>query len=137
MFTQIRKELPFEQAVSSSIDTITMMKTFAVRRTALIWNARGIAVFPGGLGTLNELFEAWRGAINRKVDCPIVVLPSKFYAPFLDAIEKVAVGRGLISVSDFGLVQKADSSMETKRLLMQPLREKEMGAQLTLREKLI
>jgi predicted Rossmann-fold nucleotide-binding protein len=115
-----------------------MMKTFAVRRTALIWNARGIAVFPGGLGTLNELFEAWRGAINRKVDCPIVVLPSRFYAPFLEAIEKVVViGRGLISTSDFGLLQKAESSMEAKHLLMQPLREKEMGEQLTLREKLI
>ena len=67
MLMQIRIELPFEQAISPSIDTITMMKTFAVRRTALIWNARGIVVFPGGLGTLNELFEAWRAAINRKV----------------------------------------------------------------------
>ena len=95
-------------------------------------------MFPGGLGTLNELFEAWRGAINRKVDCPIVVLPSRFYAPFLEAIEKVVViGRGLISTSDFGLLQKAESSMEAKHLLMQPLREKEMGEQLTLREKLI
>ncbi|KAK1735452.1 putative cytokinin riboside 5'-monophosphate phosphoribohydrolase [Skeletonema marinoi] len=134
----IRIVLPFEQAISPSIDTCTMMKTFAVRRTALIWNARGIAVFPGGLETLNELFEAWRGAINRKVDCPIVVLPSRFYAPFLEAIEKVVViGRGLISTSDFGLLQKAESSMEAKHLLMQPLREKEMGEQLTLREKLI
>lgn len=135
---QIRIELPFEQAISPSIDTITMMKTFAMRRTALIWNARGIVVFPGGLGTLNELFEAWRGATNRKVDCPIVLLPYKFYAPFLDAIEKVAVvGRGLIPASDFSLVQKAETSIEAKRLLTQPLREKEMGAQLTLREKLI
>lgn len=135
---QIRIELPFEQAVSDFIDTNTMMRTFAVRRTALIWNARGIVVFPGGLGTVNELFEAWRGAINRKVDCPIVVLPAKFYAPFLDAIEEVAVvGRGLISGSDFGLVQKADNPMEAKQLLMQPLREKELGTQLTLREKLI
>ena len=48
VFMQIRIELPFEQAISPSIDTITMMKTFAVRRTALIWNARGIVVFPGG-----------------------------------------------------------------------------------------
>ena len=138
MFMQIRIELPFEQAISPSIDTITIMKTFAIRRTALIWNARGIVVFPGGLGSLNELFEAWRGAINRKVDCPIVVLPSKFYAPLLDAIEKVAVvGRRLISASDFNLVQKAKSPIDAERLLTQPLREKEMGAQLTLREKLI
>lgn len=115
-----------------------MMKTFAIRRTALIWNARGIVVFPGGLGTLNELFEAWRGAINRKVDCPIVVLPIKFYAPLLDAIEEVAVvGRSLISASDFGLVEKAESPIDAAHLLTQPLREKEMGAQLTLREKLI
>ena len=138
VFMQIRIELPFEQAISPSIDTITMMKTFAVRRTALIWNARGIVVFPGGLGTLNELFEAWRAAINRKVVCPIVVLPSKFYAPFLDAIEDVVVvRRGLISASDFSLIQKAETPIEAKRVLTQPLREKEEGAQLTLREKLL
>ena len=135
---QIRIELPFEQAISPSIDIVTMMKTFAIRRTALIWNARGIAVFPGGLGTVNELFESWRGACNQKVDCPIVILPTEFYSPFLDAIEHSAViRRKLISASDFGLVQKAHNPAEAKHLLMQHLREKELGTQLTLREKLI
>ncbi len=37
---QIRIELPFEAIVSPSIDVNTMMKTFAIRRTALIWNSR-------------------------------------------------------------------------------------------------
>lgn len=114
------------------------MKTFAIRRTALIWNARGIAVFPGGLGTVNELFEAWRAAVNQKVNCPIVILPTEFYSSFLDAIEQSAViRRKLILASDFRLVQKAHNPAEAKHLLMQHLREKELGTQLTLREKLI
>ena len=118
----IRIELPFEQAVSPSIDTNTMMKTFAIRRTALIWNSRGIAVFPGGMGTINELFEAWTGAADRKVACPIVVIPNNFYKPFLDAIEQSAVvERGTIKESDFNLVQRSHDAEEAIRLLHQPM----------------
>jgi hypothetical protein len=136
---QIRIELPFEQAISASIDTNTMMSTFSIRRTALIWNSRAIAVFPGGMGTINELFEAWVGACDGKVVCPIVVVPNSFYKPFLDAIEYVAVEeRKLIKASDFRLVLRAGENVdEAVQLLIQPMRCKNSGTQLTLREKLI
>ena len=138
IFSQIRIELPFEQAVSPNIDVNTMMKTFAIRRTALIWNSWALAVFPGGLGTVNELFEAWVGASDHKVACPIVVLPSTFYKPFLDAIESVAVEkRKIISPCDFSLVQSSHSADNAIELLQQPLRSKAEGTQFTLREKLI
>lgn len=135
---KIRIELPFEQAVSPSIDTNTMMRTFSIRRTALIWNSRGIAVFPGGMGTINELFEAWVGASDHKVACPIVVIPDSFYRPLLDAIGSVAVlKRGTITATDFNLVQRSNNVDEAVQLLTQPMREKDSGTQFTLREKLI
>eukprot|EP00804_Cyclotella_cryptica_P000834 CCRYP_001076-RA/>CCRYP_001076-RA protein AED:0.00 eAED:0.00 QI:688/1/1/1/1/1/2/453/342 len=136
---QIRIELPFEQAISPSIDTNTMMRTFSLRRTALIWNSRGIAVFPGGMGTINELFEAWVGASDHKVACPIVVIPNSFYRPLLDAIRTVAVlERGTITATDFNLVQRSAHNVdEAVQLLTQPMREKDSGTQFTLREKLI
>jgi len=134
----IRIELPFEQAVSKNIDRNTMMKTFTIRRTALIWNSRGIAVFPGGMGTVNELVEAWTGASDGKVACPIVIIPNSFYDTFLDAIKRVAViDRGTISLSDFNLIQRSSDADEAVSLLQQPMREKERGTQFTLREKLI
>jgi predicted Rossmann-fold nucleotide-binding protein len=92
---KIQIELQLEQAVSPSIDTNTMMRTFVIRRTSLIWNTRGIAVLPGGLGTVNKLFEALVGAADHKVVCPIVVVPESFYMPLLDAIEKAAVLTGV------------------------------------------
>lgn len=114
------------------------MKTFAIRRNALIWNSRGIAVFPGGMGTVNELFEAWTGAADHKVACPIVVIPYAFYKPFLNAIERAAVTeRGTISKSDFNLVQCSDDAEEAVQMLQQPMRSKAPGTQLTLREKLL
>ena len=128
---QVRIYLPFEQAVSPSIDTNTMMKTFVIRRTALIWNSRGILVFPGGLGTVNELFEAWLGAADHKVPCPIVVIPYSFWKPLLDAIKAVAAikRRCLIDESDFNLIQHADDVDEAVRLVQQPMRPKEPGTQ--------
>lgn len=114
------------------------MKTFAIRRTALIWNSRGIAVFPGGMGTLNELFEAWNGAGDQKVACPIVVIPAAFYQPFLDAIKSVAViDRGTISASDFNLIQWCHTAEEAVQMLQQPMKSKASGTRFTLREKLI
>ena len=84
----------------------TMMKTFALRRTALIWNSGGIVVLLCGLGTINELFEAWTGAMHNKVACPMVILPNNFYSPFLDSIKQSAViERDTILVSDFNLIQ--------------------------------
>lgn len=133
----VRIELPFEQALSTSIDTNTMMKTFVIRRTALIWNSRGILVFPGGLGTLNEMIEAWTAAIDHKLTCPIVVIPYTFYKPFLDAIRTVAVDdRKLTLKSDFNMIQQANDVNETVRLVQQPMKPK-AGTQFTLREKLI
>ena len=137
--SQIRIELPFEQAVSPSIDTNTMMSTFAIRRTALIWNSRAIAVFPGGMGTINELFEAWTGAQDHKVLCPIVVIPESFYKPLFDSIDGLAVReRHIISASDFNLVQKSGENIDQIiPLLTLPMRCKDSGSQFTLREKLI
>ena len=135
---KIRIELPFEQAVSTSIDTNTMMKTFSIRRTALIWNSRGILVFPGGMGTVNELFEAWTGATDHKVACPIVIIPHTFYKPFLDAIRRVGViERKVITESDFNLVVYANDADEAVQLIQEPMRQKDPGTQFTLREKLI
>ena len=95
-------------------------------------------MFPGGLGTINELFEAWVGASDHKIPCPIVIIPSSFYKPFLDAIEKVAVDeRCTIDRSVFNMVEHAHNSQEAVQLLEQPMRQKRPGGQLTLCEKLI
>ncbi len=99
---------------------------------------RGIVVFPGGLGTINELFEAWNGAIENKVPCPIVLVPDDFYAPFLNAIEQNAViMREIISLSDFNLIKVANGANEAVESLIRPLRAKDPGTQFSLREKLI
>lgn len=115
------------------------MSTFAIRRTALIWNSRAIAVFPGGMGTINELFEAWTGAQDHKVLCPIVVIPESFYKPLFDSIDGLAVReRHIISASDFNLVQKSGENIDQIiPLLTLPVRCKDSGSQFTLREKLI
>ena len=91
------------------------------------------------MGTINELFEAWVGACDQKVVCPIVVIPCSFYKPLLDAVECVAVEeRKLIAATDFQLVQRSQENVnEAVHKLIQPMRDKDSGTQFTLREKLI
>lgn len=90
------------------------------------------------MGTINELFEAWNGAIENKVPCPIVLVPDDFYTPFFNAIEQNAViMREIISLSDFNLIKLAHGANDAVDLLTRPLRAKDPGTQFSLREKLI
>src|SRR5207245_9159776 len=51
-------ELPFEQRANAYIDLLLDFNYFFVRKTMFVKYAEGFVVFPGGLGTLDELFES-------------------------------------------------------------------------------
>jgi len=86
---------------------------FPYRKAALYENARGLVTFPGGYGTLDELFEVWgRGVRGRHRD-PMVVVGSEFWKPLLDTIEEVAVRqRGLIGADAWAQMKLADRPEE-------------------------
>ena len=51
-------ELPFEQGLNQYVDIGVNFRYFFVRKTMFVKYAQGFVVLPGGLGTLDELFEA-------------------------------------------------------------------------------
>lgn len=55
-----RIQLPFEQETSPTIEKLATFEHFLPRRLALTEAAGAFVGFPGGFGTLNELFEVWR-----------------------------------------------------------------------------
>lgn len=84
-------KLPYEQSMNEHIDRGEEMLKFVYRKLVLYENARGLVTFPGGYGTLDELFEVWALAERGAHDDPMAVVGEKFWQPLLDPIENVAV----------------------------------------------
>ena len=84
-------KLPYEQSMNEHIDRGEEMLKFVYRKLVLYENARGLVTFPGGYGTLDELFEVWALAERGTHDDPMAVVGEKFWRPLLDPIEQVAV----------------------------------------------
>lgn len=78
-------KLPAEQKVSPAIERASEIQLFAFRKFALYENVRGIVVFPGGFGTLDELLEVLVLAREGRTRDPIVLAGKAYWQPILDA----------------------------------------------------
>ncbi len=95
-------KLPHEQKLNAVIEVAREIQLFPFRKLALYENARGVVTFPGGFGTLDELFEIWTLSAKGKLSDPLAAVGVDFWQPTLDALHKVAVDdRQLISPADF------------------------------------
>lgn len=78
-------ELPFEEKMNRWVDLGVNFRYFFARKTMFVKYAQGFVVFPGGYGTLDELFEALTLAQTRKVtQFPVVLFGSSYWNGLLD-----------------------------------------------------
>jgi uncharacterized protein (TIGR00730 family) len=84
--------------------------------------ARGFVIFPGGLGTLDELFESLTLAQTGKIEhFPIVLFGTEYWSGLLDWMRKVVLSRGAMSPQDFDLVSLTDDPEEAAAMATRPL----------------
>jgi len=106
-------ELPFEQGLNQWVDLGINFRYFFARKTMFVKYAQGFIVLPGGLGTLDELFEAMVLVQTRKVTSfPIVLLGVDFWGPMIDWIRGTLVAEGMVSEKDLDLIQVVDDPAE-------------------------
>jgi len=105
--------LPHEQGMNAFVDLGATFKHFYARKVMFVKAAEGFVVFPGGFGTLDELFEALTLIQTGKIrHFPVVLVGSLHWASMLTWIEQELFGRGLISQDDLDLVVLTDSVSE-------------------------
>src|SRR6202048_2715947 len=98
-------ELPHEQELNPYVDLGVEFRYFFVRKNMFVKYARGFVIFPGGLGTLDELFESLTLAQTGKIEhFPIVLFGTEYWSGLLDWMHKVVLSRGAMSPNDFDLV---------------------------------
>ena len=112
-------ELPFEQGLNQWVDLGINFRYFFARKTMFVKYAQGFIVLPGGLGTLDELFEAMVLVQTRKVTSfPIVLLGVDFWGPMIEWIKGTLVAEGMVSAKDLDLIQVVDDPAEAVRLVL-------------------
>jgi uncharacterized protein (TIGR00730 family) len=104
--------LPFEQKPNPYLDKMIEFRHFFIRKVMLIKYSYAFVVLPGGVGTMDELFEALTLIQTRKIlDFPVVLMGRAYYQPMLDYLEMMVRER-TISEADLKLVTLTDSVEE-------------------------
>ncbi len=110
-------ELPHEQASNVYLNRSLDFKFFFVRKMMFVKYAMGFIVFPGGFGTLDELFEALTLIQTDKVtDFPVVLFGSEYWQGLGDWLNNEVLRRGMISPGDEKMVTITDDVYEAVRI---------------------
>ena len=114
-------ELPFEQSHNEYIDNdkILNFDYFFVRKVMFVKYAQGFIVLPGGVGTLDELFEAITLIQTQKIGrFPIVLVGKVYWEGLLAWIKETMLGKEKnISVEDLDLINIVDNPEEAVEII--------------------
>ena len=112
-------ELPHEQEPNPYLDLSLTFGHFYARKVALVKAAEGFVLFPGGFGTLDELFEALVLIQTDKVlEFPVVLLDRGYWADMLAWVADRPLKAGMISPEDVDLLHATDDVEEAVRLMV-------------------
>jgi uncharacterized protein (TIGR00730 family) len=124
-------ELPFEQGMNRYVKTAVNFRYFFVRKTMFVKYAEGFIIFPGGFGTMDELFESLTLIQTRKVrHFPVVLMGSGYWAGLLDWIRGTMIREGKISPDDLDLILVTDSPEDAVDRIAQSYEEQRRDARL-------
>ena len=106
-------ELPHEQSSNQYLTLSLKFKYFFVRKMMFVKYSNAFVIFPGGFGTLDELFEALTLIQTRKIhDFPVVLYGSKYWESMLDWLRGPMLNEGKIVEEDFRRLHVTDSPAE-------------------------
>jgi uncharacterized protein (TIGR00730 family) len=107
-----RMAFPFEQAENRFLDRCTTVRYFFVRKVVMCRPAVGFAALPGGLGTLDELFDVLTLIQTKRMRAkPIVLLGRAFWEPLLILLEKM-IAAGTIPTGQLPVITVTDDVSE-------------------------
>ncbi len=112
-------ELPFEQHLNPYVDTSVTFRYFFVRKMMLVKYAQAFIIFPGGFGTLDELFEALTLVQTGKVrNFPIILFGSAYWSGLLTWLRETVLPARKIAAADVDLLIVSDSIEEVRDLIV-------------------
>jgi uncharacterized protein (TIGR00730 family) len=118
-------ELPFEQGLNEYVDLGMEFRYFFVRKMMFVKYAVGFVIFPGGFGTLDELFESLTLIQTGKVEhFPVVLFGKDYWGGLLQWIRDKPLYEEKISPVDLDLLTLTDSVEEVCRVITESHRDR-------------
>ena len=118
-------DLPHEQHENPYLDISLTFQHFYARKTMFVKSAEGFVIFPGGFGTLDELFESLTliqtGTVRH---FPVVLFDKTFWHDLFDWVGDELLNDGLISPEDERLLFLTDDPDEAVKLVLDCYRER-------------
>jgi uncharacterized protein (TIGR00730 family) len=106
-------ELPFEQGTNPYVERSINFRYFFVRKTMFVKYSTAFIVFPGGFGTMDELFEALTLIQTGKVTMfPVVLFGRDYWQGMIQWLEDRVVGEGKVDAKDLELLHVTDHPAE-------------------------
>lgn len=106
-------ELPFEQKPNPYAKKVITFNYFFVRKVMLVKYASAFVIFPGGFGTMDELFEAMTLIQTRKIlPFPLILVEKDYWSGMINWLEDKMVGNNFISESDLDIIKLIDDPTE-------------------------
>jgi uncharacterized protein (TIGR00730 family) len=101
--------LPHEQHENPYLDISYEFDHFYARKVCFVRPSEGFVIFPGGFGTLDELYEALTLIQTGKIrHFPVVLFDSAYWEPMLEFISSETLAHGMISPDDLDLLRLTD-----------------------------
>ena len=112
--------LPHEQESNPYLDIAHTFEHFYARKVCFVKPAEGFVIFPGGFGTLDELYEALTLIQTGKVmHFPVVLFDRDYWQEMLDWIRGELLADGMISPDDVELLYATDDADEAVRIVLE------------------
>lgn len=113
-------ELPFEQGANPYVDTLVNFRYFFVRKTMFIKYSSAFIIFPGGFGTLDEVFEALALIQTGKIyQFPVIMFGRHYWAGLLRWLQSRVLAERKISEGDMDLVLLTDDPAEAAHAVIE------------------
>jgi uncharacterized protein (TIGR00730 family) len=112
-------ELPHEQFENPYLDISLTFRHFYARKTMFVKAAEGFVVFPGGFGTVDELFESLVLIQTGKVrHFPVVLFDSSYWSPLVEWVRAQLLSTRMVSPEDLELLTVSDDPDETVQVVL-------------------
>jgi uncharacterized protein (TIGR00730 family) len=113
-------ELPFEAGMNKYVDLGIECRYFFTRKVMFLKYSQAFVIFPGGLGTLDELFESITLAqCGHNIKYPIVLVGREYWSGLIDWLRDTVLESNKMSPHDFDLFRIVDSAEEAKDKVME------------------
>ncbi len=112
--------LPFEQGPNEYIDPQYLLEFnyFFARKVMFVKYAQGFIVFPGGFGTLDEVFEALTLIQTHKINrFPVILMGTEYWGGLMDWLKNTLLEEEMISPEDLDLFHLTDDTTEAVNII--------------------